>query len=48
LTRPITAGSAGITPAQKVESIIKETNELIAIFVTIVTKIKARLKKGDK
>jgi len=34
-----------IVPAQKVESLIKETNELIAIFVTIVTKVKARLKK---
>ncbi|HLA08576.1 MAG TPA: four helix bundle protein [Anaerolineales bacterium] len=38
---------AGITPAQKVESLIKETNELIAIFTTIVTKIKKRMgKKG--
>jgi hypothetical protein len=36
---------ADILPAQKVEPIIKETNELIAIFVTIVTKIKARMKK---
>ena len=34
-----------IIPMQKVESLIKETNELIAIFVTIVTKIKARMKK---
>ena len=34
-----------IVPAQKVESLIRETNELIAIFVTIVTKVKARLKK---
>lgn len=36
---------ANIVPAQKVETLIKETNELIAIFVTIVTKIKARMKK---
>ena len=36
---------ANITPAQKVDPVIKETNELIAIFVTIVTKIKARIKK---
>jgi four helix bundle protein len=36
---------ANIMPAQKVEPIIKETNELIAIFVTIVTRIKARRKK---
>lgn len=36
---------ANITPAQKVDPVIKETNELIAIFVTIVTKIKARMKK---
>ena len=36
---------ANIVPAQKVESLIKETNELIAIFVTIVKKVKTRLKK---
>ena len=36
---------AGIMPAQKVESLIKETNELIAIFTTIVTKIKKRMNK---
>jgi len=36
---------ANIVPAQKAETLIKETNELIAIFVTIVTKIKARMKK---
>ena len=36
---------ANIIPAQKVESLIKETNELIAIFVTIVKKVKTRLKK---
>jgi len=36
---------ANITSAQKVEPLIKETNELIAIFVTIVKKVKARLKK---
>jgi four helix bundle protein len=33
---------AGIVPADKLEPLIKETNELIAIFVTIVTKIKKR------
>lgn len=36
---------AEITKAQKVESLIKETNELIAIFTTIVTKIKKRMNK---
>jgi four helix bundle protein len=36
---------AGIVPAQKVEALIKETNELIAIFITIVTKIKKRRAK---
>ena len=36
---------ANIVQAQKVESLIKETNELIAIFVTIVKKVKTRLKK---
>jgi four helix bundle protein len=36
---------AGIVPVEKVESLIKETNELIAIFVTIVTKIKKRMGK---
>ena len=36
---------ANIVPAQKVESLIKETNELIAIFVTIVKKVKTRLKR---
>jgi four helix bundle protein len=34
---------AGIIPAEKLATLIKETNELIAIFVTIVTKIKKRL-----
>ncbi len=34
---------AGIVPAEKLAGLIKETNELIAIFVTIVTKIKNRL-----
>jgi len=33
---------SNITPAQKVEPLRKETNELIAIFTTIVTKIKKR------
>jgi four helix bundle protein len=36
---------ADIIKAQKVESLIKETNELIAIFTTIVTKIKKRMNK---
>lgn len=36
---------AGIVSAPKVESLIKETNELIAIFTTIVTKIKKRTNK---
>lgn len=36
---------AEIIKAQKVESLIKETNELIAIFTTIVTKIKKRMNK---
>lgn len=36
---------AGIVPAQKVETLIKETNELLAIFTTIVTKIKKRKEK---
>jgi four helix bundle protein len=36
---------AEIVPLQKLEPLIKETNELIAIFVTIVTKIKKRQNK---
>ena len=36
---------AGIVSAEKVEPLIKETNELIAIFLTIVTKIKRRIGK---
>ncbi len=36
---------AGIGPASKADSLIKETNELIAIFTTIVTKIKKRMNK---
>ncbi len=36
---------ANIMPAQKVEPLIKETNELIAIFTTIVTKIKKRMNR---
>jgi four helix bundle protein len=39
---------AGIVPAQRVEALIRETNELIAIFTTIVTKIKRRMGKKDK
>ena len=34
-----------ILPAKKAEALIKETNELIAIFTTIVTKIKKRTGK---
>jgi four helix bundle protein len=36
---------SGFLPAQKAETLIKETNELIAIFTTIVTKIKKRMGK---
>lgn len=36
---------AEIVPAKKLESLIKETNELLAIFTTIVTKIKKRMGK---
>ncbi|MBV6466844.1 MAG: hypothetical protein PGMFKBFP_02169 [Anaerolineales bacterium] len=36
---------AGIVPAEKLEPLIKETNELISIFTTIVTKIKKRMGK---
>ncbi|MCC7512898.1 MAG: four helix bundle protein [Anaerolineae bacterium CFX3] len=36
---------AGIVPAKKLEPLIKETNELISIFTTIVTKIKKRMGK---
>lgn len=36
---------AGIVSAPKVGPLIKETNELIAIFTTIVTKIKKRMNK---
>lgn len=36
---------AGIVPLQKFGPLIKETNELIAIFVAIVTKIKKRMGK---
>lgn len=36
---------AGIVPSKTLEPLIKETNELIAIFVTIVTKIKKRMGK---
>ena len=35
----------GIVPVEKLSALIKETNELIAIFVTIVTKIKKRPSK---
>lgn len=36
---------AEIAPAEKMTPLIQETGELIAIFVSIVTKIKTRLKK---
>lgn len=36
---------AGIVPAPKAEPLRKETNELLAIFTTIVTKIKKRMGK---
>ena len=36
---------SNIVPAQKIESLGKETNELLAIFTTIVTKIKKRMGK---
>jgi four helix bundle protein len=34
-----------MVPAQKLELLVKETNELIAIFTSIVTKIKKRMNK---
>ncbi|MFH1908349.1 MAG: four helix bundle protein [Chloroflexota bacterium] len=37
---------SGIVIAEKLAPLIKETDELIAIFVTIVTKIKDRLNKS--
>ena len=36
---------AGIVSSQKAGPLVKETNELIAIFTTIVTKIKKRMNK---
>jgi four helix bundle protein len=36
---------SGIVKVEKLESLIKETDELIAIFVTIATKFKNRLSK---
>ncbi len=36
---------ANIVPASKLETLRKETNELLAIFTTIVTKIKKRIGK---
>ncbi len=36
---------SSVLPAPKAESLIKETNELLAIFTTIVTKIKKRTGK---
>lgn len=34
---------SNILPVKKAEALIKETNELLAIFTTIVTKIKKRM-----
>jgi len=36
---------SGIVQVEKLESLIKETDELIAVFVIIVTKVKNRLSK---
>jgi len=36
---------SNILPVKKAEALIKETNELLAIFTTIVTKIKKRMGK---
>ena len=36
---------SGILPSKKAEELIKETNELLAIFTTIVTKIRKRMGK---
>lgn len=36
---------AEIVPAQRLEALRKEIDEIIAIFVTIVTKVKKRLNK---
>jgi four helix bundle protein len=36
---------SGIVPAEKLESLRKETDEITAIFVAIVTKVKKRLGK---
>ncbi|MCL5611123.1 MAG: four helix bundle protein [Chloroflexi bacterium] len=38
----------GIVPALKIEPLRKETNELLAIFTTIVTKIKKRMIKKQE
>ena len=37
-------GESGTMPAERLKPLIEETNELIAIFVTIVKKVKARRK----
>lgn len=39
---------AEIAPEDKMNPLIQETNELMAIFVSIVTKIKARMNKPKK
>lgn len=39
---------SGIVPGAKALPLIKETNELIAIFTTIVTKIKKRMNKKSE
>jgi four helix bundle protein len=38
---------AGIVPEEKLKPLIQETDELIAIFVTIVTKVKGRRRKDE-
>ena len=39
---------SGVFPANRIESLRKETDELTAIFVTIVTKVKGRLNKAKQ
>ena len=38
---------AGIVPAEKLPPLLTETDELIAIFVTIVTKVKGGRRKAE-
>jgi len=39
---------SGVFPANRLESLRKEADELTAIFVTIVTKVKERLNKAKQ